>query len=160
MGTQRETDTQGQTLIEILVAVAVVVLVLVAVVSRAVDAVANANFSRNQVMATRFSQEGIEWTRSQRDRLGWYEFVTALDADPVTYCVLDLTTNPRLETLTPGLCSGTIPGTLFTREVEIDLTDVPDPEGDFVEVTVRVAWQDRIGDHTSTLATNLSNWRK
>lgn len=150
----------GQTLIEILIAVAVVMLVLVAIVSRVVDAVANANFARNQVMATRFAQEGIEWTRSQRDRLGWAGFVTALDGDPVTYCVLDLASNPQLEAMTPGVCSGTISGTLFSREVEIDFTDVPDPEGDFVRVEVRVVWQDRIGTHASTLGTILSRWTK
>ena len=150
----------GQTLIEILVAVAVVVLVLVAIVSRVVDAVSNANFSRSQVMSTRFSQEGIEWSRSQRDRLGWQNFVAALDGNPVTYCLSDVTSNPQLETLLPGSCTTTIAGTLFTREVNFAYTDVPDPDGDLVQVTAQVTWEDRIGDHATTLSTVLSRWKK
>jgi type II secretory pathway pseudopilin PulG len=158
---QQKLKKNGQTLIEILIAIAVVVLVLVAVVSRVVDAVGNANFARNQLLSTRFAQEGIEWTRSQRDRLGWDEFVFALDSDPVTYCVLDLSTNPNLEDLTSGTCAGVIPGTLFDREIDIDYTDVGDPSiGDYVEVTVAVSWQDRIGDHSTVLSTRLSDWTK
>ncbi|MCH7951466.1 hypothetical protein IH980_01835 [Patescibacteria group bacterium] len=149
----------GQMLIEILIAIAVVVLVLVAVVSRVVEAVRNANFARNQVLATRFAQEGIEWTRSQRDRLGWTDFVTALDGNPVTYCVLDLSSN--IEVLSAGSCTGTISGTIFDREIVIDFVNDSDPDAeDYVDVTSTVSWQDRVGTHDSTLVTRLSKWNK
>lgn len=157
---ERIKSQRGQTLIEILIALAVVVLVLVAVVSRVVESVRNANFARNQLLATRFAQEGIEWTRSQRDRLGWFGFVSALDNDPVTYCILDLFSNPLLEDLTDGSCAGTIPGTVFGREILIDYEDLPSPELDYVDVRVTVSWQDQIGDHTSELSTRLSQWHK
>ena len=156
--TKKARGESGQTLVEILVAIAMVVLVLVAVVGRSVDSVRNSIFSRNEILATRFAQEGIEWDRSQRDRLGWNAFVAALDSNPVTYCVLDL--SQKIEDLTSGACTGTISGTVFTREVSLNYQDEPNPNGDFVDVTVTVSWTDRIGDHTSNLGTRLSQWIK
>jgi type II secretory pathway pseudopilin PulG len=159
----------GQAMIEILVAIAVVVLVLVAVVSRVVESVANATFARNQLLATRFAQEGIEWTRSQRDRMGWTAFEDRLlaDGDPVTYCVSDLSEDltcledSSCVSLSKDPCSGTIAGTVFDREIEIDHSNSGNPDiGNYVDVTVTVSWQDRIGDHTSQLGTRLSRWTR
>ena len=158
MGRARKSGDAGQTLVEILVAVAMVVLVLVAVVGRSVDSVRNSIFSRNQILATRFAQEGVEWTRSQRDRLGWNALVSALDSDPVTYCVLALTDS--IENLTSGTCSSVILGTIFNREVFIDYEDEPNPPGDYVDITVTVSWSDQVGDHASELGTRLSQWDK
>lgn len=158
MARVRFSSDSGQTLVEILVAIAVIILVLVAVVSRAVDSVRNSIFSRDQVLATRFAQEGIEWARSQRDRLGWGEFTLALDGDPVTYCVLNLASN--LETLSPVGCADPIPGTIFLREVSFDYEAVADPSGDYADVTAVVSWTDRTGTHASTLGTRLSQWIK
>jgi type II secretory pathway pseudopilin PulG len=156
--TKKARGESGQTLVEILVAIAMVVLVLVAVVGRSVDSVRNSIFSRNEILATRFAQEGIEWGRSQRDRLGWNAFVAALDSYPVTYCVLDL--SQKIEDLTSGACTGTISGTVFTREVSLSYQDEASPLGDYIDLSVTVNWTDRIGDHTSNLGTRLSQWIK
>lgn len=146
----------GQTLIEILIAVAIVVLVLVAVVSRVVEAVSSANFARNQTLATRFAQEGVEWARSQRDTLGWASFSPYI-LGTKTYCLPDLSQN--FKDLTAVSCSpgATIPGTIFLREIQFIYT-APGGQEPYVNVKVTVSWQDRVGGHQSVLATRLSRW--
>ncbi len=146
----------GQTMVEILVAVAIVVLTLVAVVSRIVAAVSSANFSRNQALATRFAQEGIEWARSQRDILGWVGFSTYVSANQ-TYCVPEL--GQAINVLTAGSCSPalTIPGTIFLREV-VFIYAAPPGQEPYTDVVATVSWQDRIGTHQSKLTSRLSSW--
>jgi len=147
----------GQTLIEILIAVAIVVLVLVAVVSRVVEAVSSANFARNQALATRFAQEGIEWARSQRDLLGWSGLAVYISGNQ-TYCVPNLSLS--IKNITAGSCSptGMIPGTIFLREVAFVYSAPGGGAMPFANVTATVSWQDRVGWHRSTQATRLSSW--
>lgn len=153
----------GQTLVEILFALAVIALVLVAVVSRVSESVGKANFARNQLLATRFAQEGIEWARSQRDQLPWDadgsipDFSDYIDA--TTYCLVSL--NDNIDSLAPAACSSsqTIPGTPFFREVSfVSELSPPPTEGPYTDVTVTVTWTDRVGDHQSNLMTRLSKW--
>ncbi len=151
---------EGQTLVEVLVAIAIVTLVLVAIVSRSVEAVRNANYARNQVLATRFAQEGIEWARRERDRMSWANYTAALDAADVTYCVPDVLTGD-IEVLTGGACNNGTPadfiaGTIFLRDVRFQLQTPA--SGEFVEVAVSVTWEDSIGPHAAQLHTNLSEW--
>lgn len=153
-------EESGQTLIEILIAVVIVVLVLVAVVSRVVDAVGSTNFARNQLLATRFAQEGIEWARSQRDGLGWFAFANEVSSDP-TFCLPNL--DDSITALAAGTCSAgqTISLTLFEREISFDYRSVGIPdEGDYVDVSVTVSWEDRVGTHQSLLNTRLSRWSR
>lgn len=146
----------GQTMVEMLVAVAIVVLVLVTVVSRVVAAVASANFARNQALSTRFSQEGLEWARSQRDSLGWVGFSPYISSSP-TYCVPDLSLG--IGALTSGTCltTATIPGTIFLREVRF-IYAAPGGQEPYTDIISTVSWRDRVGWHRSTLTTRLTRW--
>lgn len=153
---------KGQTLIEILVAVAIITVAMVAVVARTVEAVRNANFARNQSLATRFAQEGVEWARIQRDSLRWSNFEAVIQsASPVTYCVPDL----ELEladvisvNCDPASEADNIAGTVFDRQVSFNFVEDLTGNGDYVEVEVIVNWQDSIGGHRSKLDTRLSEW--
>lgn len=149
-------EKNGQMMIEILVAVAVMVLVLVAIVSRVVDAVSNANYARNQLLATRFAQEGVEWARSQRDQLGWAAFENLVSSDP-TYCVSDINVNLG----SPVSCGpgDEITGTVFLREVSFDY-NLGGGVGPYADINVVVSWDDRVGTHQSDLNTRLSKWSK
>ena len=155
-------NNSGQTLIEIMVAIAIITMVLLAVVSRSVEAVRNANFARNQSLATRFAQEGVEWVRIQRDRLRWGGLEAALSLNPAVYCL------PVLDQPITGLSIGTacdinldsdnIPGTIFDRQVTINYFTGAVGEGDYIEIEVSVSWQDSIGTHESLMETRLSEW--
>lgn len=57
----------GQTLIEVLVALGTAVIVLSATVSVTISALNNAQFSKNQNIATAYAQEGMEIMRKMRN---------------------------------------------------------------------------------------------
>ena len=58
----------GQTLIELIIVVSVLVIVTGALVFATIASLRNAQFSKNQLQATKLAQEGIERVRIGRDR--------------------------------------------------------------------------------------------
>lgn len=63
-----KTKDQGQSLMEVVVAVAAAILVVSALVFATIFSLRNANFAKNQAQATKLAQEGIERVRAGRDR--------------------------------------------------------------------------------------------
>lgn len=61
-------NQKGQSLIELLVVITIVVIVVGALVFAIIASIRNATFAKNQAQATKLAQEGIEKTRSVRDR--------------------------------------------------------------------------------------------
>lgn len=61
-------NDKGQTLIELIIVVAVSVIIIGALVFAIIASLRNAQFSKNQSLATKLAQEGIERVRSGRDR--------------------------------------------------------------------------------------------
>lgn len=59
---------KGQTLLELVVVVAVSVIIVGALVFATIASLRNAQFSKNQALATKLAQEGIERVRIGRDR--------------------------------------------------------------------------------------------
>lgn len=59
----------GQTLLELIVVMAVSIIIIGALVFATISSLRNAQFSKNQAQATKLAQEGIEKTRSARDRM-------------------------------------------------------------------------------------------
>ena len=58
----------GQTLIELVIAVAVIVIVVGALVFATISSIRNAQSAKNQTLATKYAQEGLERVRVGRDR--------------------------------------------------------------------------------------------
>lgn len=110
---------------EILVAIAIISVVLVLFVSASVKAMGNLQFSKNQILATRFSQEGIELTRSKRANTDWISFIPLC---PVINQQKDQ----------------------FILNITCDCT-----AGDSCRVTSTVTWTDAKGEHSSVMTTNL-----
>ncbi len=121
----------GQSLIEMIVAIAVVLIVVVALVAITTVSIRNANFSRNQALATKYAQEGIEKVRAYRDQTDWATFTGNCQAPP-------------------GL---TAPPSPFTRTITCP------GNGDTREVKVVVSWTDAQGPHKSELTTYLTKWK-
>lgn len=162
-------NQQGQTLLEILISFAIITIALVAVVSRATDSIRNANFSKNQVLAARYAQEGAEWARAQRDRMGWEDLedlILNVDGSPVIYCVPDvteyLTCRPSsCATITiASPCANNIGSTEFRREVQFthDDPDADPTTENRIYIGVTVLWSDSIGTHQAQYTTILSDW--
>ena len=130
---------KGQTLIETLIALAVAIMILSSVVVTVLVSLNNAQFSKNQNLATQYAQEGMEVVRGIRNG-SWTDF-SSKSGD---FCLLksEVTISPRP---IGGSCS-TIDN-VFTREVNI----VWSVERTTSTVTVKVSWTDSKGRHESKL---------
>lgn len=152
---------RGQSLLELLISFTIVTIVLVAVVSRATDAARSAAFARNEVLAARFAQEGVEWTRAQRDIMGWEAFETLITASGTTvfYCVLDIQT--AITALATGTCASgsVITGTIFNRNIRFDHFTGGANEENYVTLRVTVNWSDSAGNHNAEYFSRLSDWQ-
>jgi Tfp pilus assembly protein PilV len=122
---------RGQTIVEIVVALGVLVLVVLALVSVTTVSARNAQFARNQALATQYAQEGIERIRNCRDTWGW-DFLQHF----WFFCWIERLPSP------------------FTYDVDCTF-----PDADTAEIVVTVSWTDSKGVHNSQLTTRLTNWR-
>ena len=80
----------GSTLIEVIISIGIVALVLVTIVASGTLVTRNRRFSSNQGVATKYSQETIEWVKSFRNAVGWktfYDSVSAKGLSPITVCM-------------------------------------------------------------------------
>lgn len=125
-------SNQGQSLIEMVVAVAVVILVVLTLVVATTISIRNAAFSRNQSLATKYAQEGIEKVRAYRDQSIWETFTVACDGKTISL------NSPPSPFLLSFDCAGS---------------------GNSREVTINVSWTDAQGTHQSELTTRLTNWK-
>ena len=131
----------GQSLLEVMVGLGVTTLVLTSLVSAVVVSVRNARFAKNQSLATKYAQEGIEKVRIYRDQNSWDNFI-AVPGPSGSNC--------GNETLV-GL---SVPSPFTTA---IDCVEV-DGESDRREVTVTVSWTEAGRTHQSQLTTYLTRW--
>lgn len=171
----------GFTMVEMLAAVFVVSSVLVTILSGISYAVKNTRFSKDKTLSVRYSQEGLEWVRSQRDVLGWRGFYETFDevasgTPRTTKICLDqavsfseaellddtgawLGLGSQVSLISPtSPCTATIPNTdaKFTRVVTLtfDPADLSN-----VDVESRVYWQNGKEVADTIFSTNLNEWR-
>lgn len=143
---------KGQSLFELVIAIGVTGLVLVAIMSLSVKSLANATYSKNKTLATRHTQEAMEWLRAQRDT-GW-EIFLATARTSSSFCLSNLNFDSA------GSCSESqvIPGTIFVRQVDF----VCSPGGvtpEKVEASVITSWTSSLDrTHESRATTVFTNW--
>jgi Tfp pilus assembly protein PilV len=145
----------GQSLFEVIVAIGVAALILVGAISLSTTSVRNSTFSKNDAVATKYSQEGAEWLREQRDTI-WGDLKT-------------MTGKTCLGTLSPS-ATCPIPNTIYSRGISFQCF-IYDPSTDtttsascantsvnLVEATVSTSWTDSQGTHKVDSVTNLTRW--
>ena len=140
----------GQSLFEVVVAIGVIAIVIVGIVSVATSTIRNTSFTRNKALATRYTQEAIEWLRGQRDT-NWVTFHTNADTPPRIYCL------DTLSWTNSGVCgaSETIGGdTILLRQVAF--SNIVPAE---ITANVTVSWTDSQGTHQVTTSTVFTDWR-
>ncbi len=143
----------GQSMFEVVIAIFIISMVIVGIVSLSTTALSNSLFSRNKTLAGRYSQEAIEWVRSEREKdSAW--FIERLTSP--TYC-LD---NPSLNWSNTGVCGATefITGTSFIRNLSF-ITSVIDTKN-IILATVTTSWTDSKGKHEAKSVTNFSDIRE
>lgn len=167
---EKETE-RGQTLIEALVALSTAVVIVSAITLSLLTSLRNVQHTETQSLATRYSQEGMEYMRFFRD--GNYAAFDALQGN-TTYCL-----GKRKINLEESSTSYTNPNCgdnvdLFSRAIVIDkdsaecapLTPPPPtpvPLNTAAKVTVIVSWTDSACPnssrcHTSVLESCFSNY--
>ncbi len=141
----------GQSLFEVVIALAISAVIIIALVSLVTNSIRNAVFSNNDTQAGILSQKTIEWLRGQRDE-NIATFLSA--AQTPSYCMENLDFNQT------GECQPNdfIPGTVFLRQVDFSLGTVSGKT--VVTASVKIKWNDSLGDHEVDNSTNFTDWRQ
>lgn len=137
----------GQSMLELLIALGIGVLVILALVQSMVLSMKNSEFAKNQNLATRYSQEAIEKIRSERDKLGWNDFFT--NYKDTSQCIGASSWSPK----PVGGCSQNT-GSIFIREASFQ--KINDNQ---LDITVITSWTDTSGTHKSEQKTYLTRWQ-
>ena len=164
--TKIKTNIQAQSLFEVLFAVAIAAIILVGVVSLSTTSIRNTTLSNSNALATKYSQEAVEWLRGERDA----DFLDFLDhaIDHDSYCLSNLNWDDS------GVCSGAefITDTPFLRSLSFVCykTDPADSElfvnvacddvdVNNMEAVVETMWTDAQGEHSIRTVSRFTNWR-
>lgn len=127
---------KGQSLIEVLVALSIAVVVLAGMTIAVVSSLRNAQFTKNQNLATQYARQGMEIVRQIRDAN------STLDSfNNIKYCLPE---DSKTLILEGADCGGPNIKNTFVREVKIDPKD-PNPLSvcaNNFKVTVLVSWLD------------------
>lgn len=140
-----KTSELGQSLVEVLIALAASVAVITAIAVTVITSLNNADFTKNQNLATEYARQGLEIVR-QLAKNNWNDFLTYTS---VNYCLpQDYTAPcPRGSTNcgTPTTCGLNINdpngNKIFGREIKIIQTN-PSYCTQSIEVLVSVSWTD------------------
>ncbi len=133
---------KGQTLLEVLVALTAAVVVVYAITTAVISALSNAQFSKNQVLAAQYAQQGIEIMRQIRDS-DWSKFSSYNETtSTLHYC---LAKNIReLGSPQVNACEKNVDD--FIREVQIQKNSPDCTQSSRVtnaaKITVTVSWSD------------------
>lgn len=122
----------GQTLLEVVIALAVALLVILALVRVTITSIRNAGFAKNQALATQYAQEAMEKIRAYRDQNDWMTFVANCNATLTSF----VPPTPFSLSPTSGCACGS----------------------DSCTITEIITWIDSQGTHKSELITRLTEW--
>lgn len=128
-----KTKNKGQTLIEFVVALSFIAMIATAITTATVTTLNNAEFSNNQSLATKYSQEGMEIVRTIRDNN-----YTAFGKLNGVYCL------PQGQiTLSSGSCTSPNVANIFIRKITISTGALASQCGaNSSLVTVSDSWTD------------------
>lgn len=136
-------NNSGQSMFEVVIAIFIISMIIVGVVSLSTFSLSNSIFSRNKTLAGKYSQEAIEWLRSEREK----DFAVFKTNAVGTQCLntLSLTTPP---------CQ--LINNLFKRQVNFTVTDNPT----IIKAEVITSWDDSKGSHQATSTTEFTDIRE
>lgn len=160
---------QGQTIIEVLIALSVVMIISVGFTNITLTALRNAQYARSQEQATKIAQEALEIIRAIRDQNGtvesglWEDLWTVSTAQcfNLTGTFPDYALDERNcadsfdESITP-----TNSPTVYRRKTTISrgTDESGNPDESTKQVIVTVYWQDSRGTHSAEVNTLFTRW--
>ncbi|HLC83619.1 MAG TPA: hypothetical protein VJI69_07300 [Bacteroidia bacterium] len=137
--------SSGQSLFEVIIALGITALVLVGVISLSTVSVRNSGFARNDAVATKYAQEGLEWLREQRDE-NWDNLLSRASGNKL--CIK----KEPVDWGSGGFCNIQEP---FQRAVTLQKIGA---SNDQIRAIVEVQWNDSQGTHTVKSATIFTRW--
>jgi type II secretory pathway pseudopilin PulG len=143
---------RGSTLIEILVVTFILGISVTAMVSLITMSMARNRLAKERAVATRLAQEGIEWVRAERDRLGFSGLDVLQGGE--TYC-LDSLTKPIEDVTVECGPTAFVPNVDpdYVREMMVSTAD-----GTSVVFEVVVTWQGSQGENMVKLPGEVREW--
>jgi Tfp pilus assembly protein PilV len=152
-GSELLATNSGQTLFEIVFAIVVTSIALIAVINLATISIRNTTFSRDKTLASRHTQEAVEWLRGQRDA-DWNAFASNVSKSS-SWCLAGLSwTSDGTHQGTCGGAGDFISGTKFKRSVSF--TSVT---SDTISFDVATSWDDANGTHVVSASNVFTNWK-
>lgn len=164
---------QGQSLLEVVIALGIIVVVLVGLVRVTTLSVRNTSSSQNEAQTARYGTEVSEWLKNEKDILGWVSFKDATaTSHPGTWCLPSspltiFPDGPSLISYIGGLtvaspsCPSSIAGTNLIRTITIPSTATPIPSppslsrAELLEFIIRISWAEgvntRIAEYRSQI---------
>lgn len=141
----------GQSLFEVVLALGVMTIITVGVIILTSYSVRNAAFARNKNLASKHSQEAIEWLRGRRDTDIQF-FITSAQTN--SYCL------DNLNFSNTGTCASNefIPNTGLLRDLTFTRTTVSGKN--IITATVVVSWTDARGRHEARSVTDFLDTRE
>jgi type II secretory pathway pseudopilin PulG len=158
----------GQTLIEVLIAIGVIGLIIVGILQASTISVKNSTSSQQMVLAARYATEASEWLRSQNSTRGWAQFKSDTPVNnpgKVTRCLLPVLQTPSSDptdttyasSYTPYSASrphcSPIDKTNLIRWVTID----NGPGSTVITFDITIEWPEGSNWRSSTFTTQISN---
>lgn len=141
--------SRGQTLIEVLVALGIATLLVSAISVSMLAALFNAQYSKNQNLATQYAQEGMEIVRKFRnDNFAAFNLLSGNPGSPKKYCLdkndtrffsRDATVQENSGCPRDGMSGQNVD--IFARQVDI-VKDSSRCGSKGTKVTVAVSWSD------------------
>jgi Tfp pilus assembly protein PilV len=181
-------NQQGQSLVEVVIALGIAVIIVIAFTNATITSVRNSQFSKNQNLSTKYAQESLELIRAVRDQntsasvtdggsLSTWGDLWGIDlydtsATGVTgmtgYCFnLDKSTlhltkrtfvNPCADKDASGVVQDENLDGLNLFYRKINITNA-DNDKNKKQINVRVYWSDSRGQHNTDVTTFLTNWQ-
>lgn len=145
---------KGQSLFEVILALFIIVLIIVAVVILSTNSISNSLSSRNKTLASKYTQEAIEWLRKQKESN--YIFFKTKAISGSTYCFIE-----NIDWNLPSVCSSgqTINTTsIFRREVSFS-SEIANGNKYIIIANVVTYWNDSKGIHEARSVTYFSDTR-
>lgn len=150
---------RGATLVEVIIATGVVGLVMTSAVAAMSVSLTSAVLAKSKSTATKYTQEGIEYFRTQRNLMGWESFVKQIQ-NSAFYCLATLpyTSTGGLESVPQRHCNSdefVDSQGRFQREAEVAHTQSNGE--DIITITVTVTWQQSGRPVTSNATVEMRN---
>ena len=144
-------NLKGQSLFEVVLALFIITLIIVAVVILSTNSISNSLSSRNNTLASKYTQEAVEWLRKQKE-IDFDAFIENINRSD-TFCLVTTLWNRE------GGC-GTgevITDTIFKREVSFVLEDISGKT--LITANVVTFWDDSKGRHEARTVTYFTDTR-